>query len=123
MSYDEDVRRINEGKTTIDDVKRINKEKDRHFFDRDTMRFFRSRIERDALQFGQLIDDKYFVTSEQFDSDSSRLYSVRRFNPKEGSIDTVGDFQEFSTKGQARKFAYCLADHNEDVEMCRGIVE
>ena len=117
------ARRINVGRTTIEDVKRINKEKDRHFFDRDTMRFFRSKVERDALRFGQLIDDKYFITSEQFDSDSPRLYSVRRFNPKEGSINTIGEFQEFKTKGQAKKIAWCLADHNEDIEKCRGLVE
>lgn len=123
MSYhDDEIRRINKGRTTIDDVKRINKEKDRHWFERDTMRFFRSKIERDALRFGQLIDDKYFITSEQFDSDSPRLYSVRRFNPKEGSINTVGEFQEFGTKGQAKKFAWCMADEN-DVEKCRGIVK
>ena len=116
--HDDEVRRINTGRTTIEDVKRINKEKDRHFFDRDTMRFFRSKVERDALRFGQLIDDKYFITSEQFDSSSPRLYSVRGFNLKEGSIDTVGEFQEFSSKLKARNFAWCMAENN-DIESCR----
>ena len=123
MSYhDDEVRRINAGKTTIEDVKCINKEKGYHFFDRDTMKFFRSRVERDALMFGQLIDDKYFITSEQYDSSSPRLYSVRNFNLGTGNVDTIGEFQEFETKGQARKFAWCLADHDEDIEKCRGLV-
>ncbi len=117
--YDDEVRRISKGKTTIDDAKRINKEKGRHWFSPDTMRFFKSRIEKKALTFGQLIDDKYFITSEQYDSGSPRLYSVRVFNKKTGAVKTVGDFQEFGTKAKARKFAWCLADHNGDVEACR----
>ena len=121
--HDNEISRINKGRTTIEDVKRINKEKDRHFFDRDTMRFFKSKIEKDQLRFGQLIDDKYFVTSEQYDESSPRLFTVRRFNPKEGSINTVGEFQEFKRKATARDFAWCLADHDGDVEKCREIIK
>lgn len=120
--YDDLVRRINKGKITINDIEEINREKGYHFFDRDTMNFFRSRVERDALQFGQLIDGKYFVTSEQFDRSSPRLYSVRSFNSGTGNVDTVGDFQEFGTKGQAKKFAWCMANEN-DVDKCRGIIK
>lgn len=123
MSYhDDEVRRINKGRTTIDDVKRINKEKGYHFFDRDTMRFFRSRIEKDQLRFGQLIDDKYFITSEQFDEDSPRLYTVRKFNSERGSMNTVGEFQEFKNKFDAREFAWCMAD-KDDIEYCRQTIK
>ncbi len=118
-----EVRRINAGRTTIEDVISANKEKGRHWFDKETMRFFRSKIERDELRFGQLIDDKYFITSEQFDSSSPRLFTVRRFNPKESSINTVGEFQEFKRKATARDFAWCLADHDGDVEKCREIIK
>ena len=110
-------------KITIDDAKRINKEKGQYFFSPDTMRFFKSKIERDILRFGQLIDNKYFVTSEQFDYDSPRLYSIREFNPDTGDIKTVGEFQEFKNKKTAREFAWCLADHNGDVDMCRGLIK
>ena len=83
------------------------------------MRFFKSHIEKSALRFGQLIDDKYFVSSEQYDYDSPRLYSVRAFNKKTGDIKTIGDFQEFKSKTKARDFAWCLANNNGDVEACR----
>lgn len=117
---------INKGHITIDEAKRINKEKGFHFFDRDTMRFFNSRIEKDALQFGQLIDNKYFVTSEQFvpshGKPDKRKYTVRKYYPDTGNVKTIGEFQEFATKKQARAFAWCLADHDEDVEKCRLLI-
>jgi len=108
---------FNKGRMTIQEAKMINKEKGKHFFDKDTMKFFDSRIETDALRFGQLIDDKYFVTSEK-DGDQPRKFTVREFNPLTGGVSTVGDFQEFSTREVARKFAWCLAD-GHDAEVCR----
>lgn len=117
--YDDEVRRLNKDRITIDDAKRINKEKGRHWFSPDTMKFFKSRIEKKSLTFGQLINDKYFITSEQYDYNSPRLYSVRAFNKKTGAVKTVGDFQEFKSKAKARDFAWCLADHDDNVEACR----
>lgn len=78
-----------------------------HFFDKDTMRFFRSR----------LIDCTYtipggtcvFITSEQNVTyhptyrKEPRRYTVRTFNTLTGSIDTVGEFQEHTTLYKARK--------------------
>jgi len=118
---------INKGRITIDEVKNINREKGYHFFDYDTMRFFNSRIERDALRFGQLIDDKYFITSEQFvpshGRPDKRKYTVRKFYPNTGNVNTIGEFQEFLTKKQAKEFAWCLADHDENVEKCRMLIK
>lgn len=78
-----------------------------HFFDKDTMRFFRSR----------LIDCTYtvpggvcvFITSEQGVTyyptyhKLPRQYNVRTFNTLTGIFDTVGEFQEHATLYQARK--------------------
>ena len=83
---------------SISDVKRINKEKGQHFFSKGAMRFFNSRIETR----GNLIKGKYFITSEQFDRDSPRLYSVKKFNKESGSIDQVGEFQQFKTRTAAK---------------------
>jgi len=90
----------------MSDVRRINKEKGMHFFDRDTMRFFSSRIETKNF----LIDGKYFITSEQRDMTQRRRYTVRKFNPETGSITTVGDFQQFGSAAEARKGAYKFAE-------------
>lgn len=78
-----------------------------HFFDKDTMRFFRSR----------LLDVTYtvpggvavFITSEQNVTyyptyqKQPRRYTVRTFNTLTGSIDEVGEFQQHATLYQARK--------------------
>lgn len=120
---DEPYAGFNKGKITIADAERMNKENGLHFFDRDTMRFFKSRIEKKALMFGQLIDDKYFVTSEQYDESSPRLYTVRGFNSKTGNVTTAGNFQEFHSREVARKFAWCLADKNGNVETCRKVIK
>jgi len=84
---------------TIEIVKEINKAKNQHFFDKDTMRFFKSKIHS-----RQLIDDKYFITSEQFDYDTPRLYTIREFDQESGDIGTVGEFQQFRSVKEAKDF-------------------
>jgi hypothetical protein len=55
----------------------------------------------------------YFVTSEQCGSSFGRihprLYTVRKFDPATGEVDTVGEFNEL-TKGRAQRAARKLAD-------------
>jgi hypothetical protein len=119
MSLHEPYPGFNAGKMTIGGAIEISKNKDKHFFDKDTMRFFKSRIETSVLRFGQLINEKYFVTSEQFDENSPRLYTVREFHRETGSVSTEGNFQEFKTKETAGKFAWCLADEHGNAEVCR----
>ena len=79
------------------------------------------------MRFGQLIDDKYFITSEQFvpshGPPDPRKFTVRVFNKETGNVKSIGDFQEFKTKKIARDFAWCLADHDDDVDMCRGLIK
>ena len=76
---------------TMADVKRNNKEAGQFWFSLTTMRFFQSKVE------SELIDGKFFVTSEQSGWDSPRLYSIRKYNPETHVIDTVGIFQAFKT--------------------------
>ncbi len=98
---------------TTDQIKEANRELGDHYFDRDTMRFFGSRV------LSGVYGGRYFVTSER-DSGISingerhaawngqRRYSVRLANP-DGSVDTVGDFGTFNTAAQARATAKRLA--------------
>lgn len=76
-----------------------------HFFEPSAMRFFRSRCSG-AVYPGTR--STWFVTSEQFDSDSPRLYSVR-VQQIDGTIDTVGEFQQYATSREARAVAARLA--------------
>lgn len=82
-----------------------------HFFDRDTLRFFSSRVSEMVYPtYGQ--NGTYFVTSER-DSGSSynhyaRYYTVRRaywVTKEDGTeslrIDTVGEFQTYMSRSGA----------------------
>lgn len=76
---------------TMADVKRNNKALGGFWFSPDTMRFFQSKVE------SELINGKYFVTSEKDGERHPRLYSIRKYNPGTSRIDTVGGFQTFKT--------------------------
>jgi hypothetical protein len=84
------------------EIRRANRQLGHYFFSPETMRFFRSRVGR------EVIGGRYFVTSEQFDEVSPRLYTVRRAND-DGSIDTASEFQGFTTGREARACAELLA--------------
>lgn len=81
---------------TISEIKAHNKQIGNHFFDRSTMAFFNSRI------LTRVFRGIYFVTSEQFDENSPRLYTIRAC--LNGSIETVGKFQGFKTGTDAMAF-------------------
>lgn len=82
---------------TIDMMKRANESGGFHFFDRDTMRFFRSRVAPGVTH------GRVFITSEQFDYSSPRLYTVRALKDDGSTTDLTG-FQAFATLAQARSF-------------------
>lgn len=87
----------------VSDFRRKNKEAGQHFFDKDSMRFFDSKIETE----GNLIKGKYFITSEQFHGSEGysapRKYSVREAMP-DGSVGTIGKFNSFKTKEEAKEY-------------------
>ena len=86
---------------TMQEIKEYNKLAGFHFFDDDTMRFFNSRIGKRLYQGPTGV---YFVTSEKFDYDSERMYTVRQFNPDEKNISTIGEFNQL-TQSEARTLA------------------
>jgi hypothetical protein len=95
---------------TITDIKGINADHGLHFFERGTMRFFRSKVERGVYQGPGGI---YFVTSEQFVGSNGiadrRKYTVRKFKPETGECCTVGAFNECSNLSDARDWAKSYA--------------
>ena len=85
---------------SIADVKAANRAIGAHWFDASTMRYFRCKIESKLIaraSSGRM----FFITSEQFDDGSPRLYTVREAKA-DGSVDTYGKFQEHKTWQDAR---------------------
>ena len=72
-----------------------------HFFDRDTMRFFGSRVG------SEIFAGRYFVTSERDAMGAAwggaRRYTVRSFTYADGRLDieTVGEFGKHATRSDA----------------------
>jgi hypothetical protein len=79
---------------TMADVKEAVRLIGNHWFDKETMRFFNCRIE------SRLLRGSYFVTSERQPGEHPRLFSVRQAQP-DGSIQTIGKFQEHKTLAAA----------------------
>ena len=82
----------------------------RHWFDADTMRFFRCRL---ASYGYQAADGKvYFVSSEKnhgMGGPYKRRYTVRVL-VKLGTVDTVGEFQAYATRDTADRAARKAAE-------------
>jgi hypothetical protein len=87
---------------TIADVRAANKAIGHHFFSRETMRHWRSRIE------SSLYGGRYFVTSEQGGDDKPRIYKVREVRP-DGSIATDAVGHDFGQLWNARETARRMA--------------
>jgi hypothetical protein len=90
------------------DLQLAVKQSGSHFFDKDTMRFFRSRLAPDLEQCDRGI---LFITSEQYVSYEPyrvdpRRYTLHLLEVKENGelyIGEVGEFQEHVSLRQARK--------------------
>ena len=80
--------------STVGEIEAHHRATGKHFFDAAAKRFFNSRI-------GQAVyGGRYFITSERFDHNSPRLYTIREC--VNGSIETVGEFQAYESSAQAR---------------------
>ena len=72
--------------------KRANRDAGLHWFDADTMRFFRSRV-------GDLLPGDYFISSEKR-WDEGRAYTLRRAMP-DGNVESCSGFQQYPTRAAA----------------------
>lgn len=72
---------------TMSDIRAFNKEKGKFFFSRDTMRFFKSRIETSAMK-GNEKSNRFFVSSESYNGESARIYKLR-FIKSNGEIEAI----------------------------------
>lgn len=90
--------------TSIAQIQQVNEAQGQFWFSPDTMRFFKSRIE------SEVIDGRYFVSSEQEGPDAPRLFTVRSAED-DGEIMTVGDLGAYTTREEALTAAYRAADN------------
>ena len=78
-----------------------------HFFSKDTMKFFKSRVNSN-LFYDYKNELIYFITSEKkCFNDDTRLYTLRVYNPATAKIDTAEntEFLHFETLAQAKYYA------------------
>ena len=89
----------------IKQFKKLNKDENKHFFEPATLRFLNSKIESDFIK-PNIVNCKqgFFITSEQYDNDTPRLYTIRQANFSNGNVDTIGKFQGYNTKKEAIDF-------------------
>ena len=104
-------------KITITRMKQLSKAHDRHFFDRESMRAFNSKIESQ----GHIISGyAYFVTSEQFNHNTNRGFSIRTINLSNGVVDTVGTFNIWAAKKYAMRQLKDIITHIHKVNTSLG---
>lgn len=83
---------------TITQIKKANKAAGFYFFEPDTMRFLGSRVSGDVFEGPGGV---FFVTSE-LPPYCPRAYTVRKFDPATGDIDTFGQLLGFPTLASAK---------------------
>ena len=101
---------------TLTDIKNNNKKAGRHWFDKDTMRFFDSRIE------SKLYSDNTFITSEQQSYQHPREYTIRIALNSGVDIESVGEFQQFETLEQAREYRKTIQYKNDLINILKKYI-
>ena len=84
---------------TIEDIALTNKQNGYHFFDKSTMKFFKSRI---LSSYNNTSKRVVFITSE-INPSGKKAFTVRVADKKKGLIRTVGNFHSISSKARAEK--------------------
>lgn len=80
----------------IDEMAEDNRKLGQHWFDKDTMKYFKTRI------YSSVRAGRYFITSEKRGwNDEARAYTIRECVL--GKVDTVGEFLAYPTLAKARK--------------------
>lgn len=90
---------------TMATLRANNRRAGSHWFDKDTMRFFNTRVGNKLFKGSRCV---FFVTSEEGPR-GGRKFSVRKTCDRGGRIQTAGDFQAYSTRAQAESAAKRLA--------------
>jgi hypothetical protein len=82
---------------TIAEVKKANKAKGQHFFDKDTLAFFGSKVYPELYT---VAGRQFFITMEDNFNRTEQGFTIREAMP-DGDIETIGEFLQYATKEQA----------------------
>jgi hypothetical protein len=93
---------------TVTKMKEINEAKGGHFFDRETMEFFGSRIEYAPNK------AHIFITSERDFTGKKRFYTVRWFDVETGDVLTIPPFNKL-TKEEALQLRKAITKQIADM--------
>jgi hypothetical protein len=93
---------------SVTEIQAAAKARGSHFFDRETMRFFRSRILPEIYKGSGGV---YFVTSEQ-GPNGLRRFTIRKFDPVTADIEAFGPFYKL-TRERAQRLARIAAENPE----------
>lgn len=80
----------------VKEVRIANNSIGHHWFTPASMRFFNSQVTGSD----KLINKRFFISSEQFDFNSDRMFTIRLVKPN-GEVETYGEFQAYKTKKEA----------------------
>lgn len=80
--------------TQIIEIQRANESQRLHFFDPQSLRFFKSRINPNVYPGG------HFITSEQYNG-QPRRWTIRQC--VDGVIKTIGEFQQYGSLAAAKR--------------------
>ena len=97
---------------TMQNLKHFNRSQGYCFFEPRTMKFFRSHVQTRPPYGGRI-----FVTSEAERWGAPRMYTVRKIQDN-GSIKTIGKFQQFHLRSSAHAFAQAEAE-KLDIRLCK----
>ena len=78
----------------ITEIKKANKAKGQHFFDKETLAFFGSKVYPELYT---VQGRQFFITSEDNFNRTEKGFTIREAMPN-GEIETLGGFLQFETK-------------------------
>lgn len=88
--------------TPLHTLEQIKRRHEGHWFDADTMRFFKTRILPDIV-LDKTRARSLFITSEPYAWTGPRVYTLRSASWETGEITTVGELGEHETLRAARR--------------------
>jgi hypothetical protein len=84
--------------TPMERLRRMARDAGSHWFDPDTLRFFKSRVGREAYLGA---DGRWYFLSSEQGPRMPRRYSVRAVDDGWAHVESFGGFQAYDTRAQA----------------------
>lgn len=95
--------------TVNDIIRHYNKNTYGHWFSRDTMRFFKTKLSS-WVGYNSDKDLFFFISSEKFRDNDERRYTIRYYNPTSFDIGSYSEFLEYDSLSSAKKAAEKLVN-------------